>query len=281
MQRIMTDPFGGFGGELDRHDHDRYLATLYAPAVHRPVLAALLAFGLDIARLRETVSQPLLAQIRLQWWRDAFAEIAEGKPPRGHPILTVLAGTRIELGLLDAMLTAREQDWDETPPADLDALRRYAGATGGALAEIRALVLGAATPDDRLATRCVGGAFALTGIIRAIPFHAGQGRVMIPQTVATKFTLDRDSLLAGKDSGPLRDAVALLCEAATAQLAEARGLRRRVSRLGLPVLAEARIAEAYLKRIATLGYDVFDARLAEPDGLAAWRLGLTRLTGRY
>src|ERR1700721_1302405 len=82
-----------------RYDRDRFLATLFAPASLRPDLWALLAFNLETARVREVVSQPILGQIRLQWWRDAIEEIYDGKPARRHEVATPLAETIKRHGL--------------------------------------------------------------------------------------------------------------------------------------------------------------------------------------
>ncbi|HTV90379.1 MAG TPA: squalene/phytoene synthase family protein, partial [Stellaceae bacterium] len=55
-----------------RHDRDRYQTALLAPAEKREALFALYAFNYEIARVRETVREPMLGQIRLQWWREAI-----------------------------------------------------------------------------------------------------------------------------------------------------------------------------------------------------------------
>ena len=60
-------------GELvRRHDRDRYQTALFAPADRREALFALYAFNYEIARVRESVTQPMLGQIRLQWWREVI-----------------------------------------------------------------------------------------------------------------------------------------------------------------------------------------------------------------
>jgi len=53
-----------------RHDRDRYQTALFAPADRREAMFALYAFNYEIARVREIVTQPMLGQIRLQWWRE-------------------------------------------------------------------------------------------------------------------------------------------------------------------------------------------------------------------
>lgn len=68
-------------------DEDRWLASSYAPPALRKALRALCAFRVELRRIPAAVSEPALGEIRLQWWREALAEIREGKPPRAHPVV--------------------------------------------------------------------------------------------------------------------------------------------------------------------------------------------------
>ena len=56
-------------------DRDRYISALLAPADRRLDLMTLYAFDAELARIATTVSEPLLGEIRLQWWRDALAPL--------------------------------------------------------------------------------------------------------------------------------------------------------------------------------------------------------------
>src|SRR5690349_19421999 len=73
-----------------RHDRDRYQTALFAPADRREALLALYAFNYEIARVRETVTQPMLGQIRLQWWREVLDTAYAGTPPRNHSVAIAL-----------------------------------------------------------------------------------------------------------------------------------------------------------------------------------------------
>jgi phytoene/squalene synthetase len=57
-------------------DRDRFLAALFAPEPARTGLLALLAFDHELARTRTVTREPMLARIRLEWWREAVAEAA-------------------------------------------------------------------------------------------------------------------------------------------------------------------------------------------------------------
>src|SRR5713226_379142 len=104
-----------------RHDRDRFQTVLFAPAARRAALFALYAFNYEVARVRESVSQPMLGQIRLQWWREVIAAAYAGDKPRDHPVVEPLAATIAEFGLtrryFDRLIDAREADLADEPPA--------------------------------------------------------------------------------------------------------------------------------------------------------------------
>src|SRR5271157_2668701 len=62
---------------VQRHDRDRFQTVLFAPAARREALFALYAFNYEIARVRESVTEPMIGQIRLEWWRESIAAAFE------------------------------------------------------------------------------------------------------------------------------------------------------------------------------------------------------------
>src|SRR3954465_11423378 len=91
-------------------DPDRYFSALFAPAEKRPLLFALYAFNHELARIGETVREPMMGEIRLQWWRETVESAREGKP-RAHDVSRALFELfrRVELpaSILGAMMDAR------------------------------------------------------------------------------------------------------------------------------------------------------------------------------
>ncbi len=67
------------------------LAVTYAPRRARLAWAALLVLDRRLARVALAAGEPVLAQIRLAWWRDRFAEPASAWPS-GEPLLAALHG---------------------------------------------------------------------------------------------------------------------------------------------------------------------------------------------
>lgn len=270
--------------EVRCHDPDRYLTSLFAPADSREALFALHAFNLEIARIRESISEPMMGQIRLQWWRDAVAEIYTGKP-RHHQVVMPLARAvhRHDLtrGLFEAMLDAREQDLRDGPPETLADLTGYAAATAGGLCELALEALGVRGQSARRAGSLVGTAWAFVGLIRAMPFHLRQGRLYLPAELERRHRVDRRSMLALQSSDALCRAVGEMAVHAAVCLRDARTLRADVGRSALPVLLLAPMTESYLKQQAARGHDPFDSRLAVRPPWRILRVAAAIIRGRY
>ncbi|MEM8920328.1 MAG: squalene/phytoene synthase family protein, partial [Pseudomonadota bacterium] len=166
---------GDIDSKVKRVDLDRWLSSRYAPAAYRRDLMALYAFNHELERAL-TVSEPTLARIRLQWWRDALEEMLGGQPVRRHDVALVLAavvGRRS--GLAERMLQLIE-DYEEAADAGLAA---PTAKTGGQLAEAAGRVLadGSLSDDETTLLRRAGGAYsaAKAGLVDAVNFAELKG----------------------------------------------------------------------------------------------------------
>ncbi len=134
-------------------DRDRFLAALFAPEPARRGLLALLAFDHELARTRYVTSEPMLARIRLQWWREAVREAASTDKPRSQPVVESLGETMRGHGLAPEQLIALIDTREEEIEGVLDVTR-----TAGALADLQLAVLGVSDEASRAAARAVGAA---------------------------------------------------------------------------------------------------------------------------
>ncbi|HEY1504688.1 MAG TPA: phytoene/squalene synthase family protein [Stellaceae bacterium] len=271
---------------LRRHDRDRYQTALFASAERRDALFAVYAFNYEIARIRESVREPLLGLMRLQWWRDALDEIYAGKTPRRHEVVTPLARAIAAHGLSKAHFTAlldtRAQDMEEVPPDSLAALENYAAATSGRLILLALEVLGVREAKATETGRDIGIAYALAGLLVAAPFHARQRRLYLPAALTARHRVDLErSLFALKPSPELAAAVREIADRARRHLEEARQHRRFNPRAAMPALLHAVLAERRLRQLAAFNHNLFDPRLATEDPLQSLRLAWAALQHRY
>ncbi|MEO3430283.1 phytoene/squalene synthase family protein [Pelagibius sp. CAU 1746] len=272
------------GALVERHDRDRYLASLFAPEAEREHLFALYAFNHEVAKTAEVVSEPMLGQIRLQWWREALEGIYAGTP-RQHevvvPLAQCIAAKGLQRGLLERVIDAREFDLDPEPPADLDALRGYAEGTSTALLRLTLQVLEAEDAASLEAVEHLGPAWAYLGLLRTLPLHARQKRLYLPADLCADAGVDLQAVFELRTSPALRRVTGVLLDAAGQHLKAARRSAREVPRRALPALLPARLADLYLKRLRKAGGDPFAAAVQAPAPGRVWRLAWGNWRGRY
>lgn len=263
----MAEALSYCAAAVRRADYDRYLTVLFAPAAARERLFALYAFNHEIAKVRETVSEPMLGQIRLQWWREAIARLYEpgihAGTPRNHAVVEALhaavaAGAPARADF-EALIDAREFDLAGRAPESLAALEAYAEGTAARVLFLAAAMLGAHSASTRAALHPLGVAWALTGLIRAVPFHARARRQYIPSDIAARTGLTETALFGPKPGEPLRRAVAELAAAAERHLAAASA--GAVEAAARPLLLFAPLARAYLRRLRARRYEVMEQPL--------------------
>ncbi len=267
--------------QLKHDDRDRYLLTMFAPLSARDSLTALYTFNAEVAKIRESVTEVMIGRMKLQWWRDVIAAIFnDGKVPQGNPVVESLQGIIRAHGLtraaFDDLLNAREQDLNDEPPQDVTDLERYAEGTAVPLNVVALEILGVRDGASRSAARHVGIAWALTGILRAVLYHARVNRFLLPQDLLAAHDLGPYDVQERRNAQKVAGVVEQIARTARAHLEKARSFRD-FDRRALPVLLAGTLAEQYLRGFAKHRFDVFDARhaLQRPSILRlawnAWR----------
>ena len=170
------DPIAACAVLVQRGDPDRFAAVMAAPVAARSRLLPLYAFNLEVARAPWVTKEPMIAEMRLQWWRDVVAEPA----PRAHevagPLHRVIRDAGLPLEVLDRLIAARGWDVYRQAFADRAAFDAYLEDTAAGLMWLAACALGA--PDNaEPVVRDYGWAAGLTGFLRAAAELETRGRV--------------------------------------------------------------------------------------------------------
>ena len=163
MGRLMLSTLGQ---SVRRTDPDRFFTALFAPPDRRETLLLLYAFNVELSRAREVASDPTIALIRLQWWREVV-EGADRRHEIAEPLAAAIASGALHAGDLTAMIDGREAEADDRI-ADVAAWREYLAGTAGALAVAAGRLLGATGPM-LAALRDLGASYGAAGVLRGIP----------------------------------------------------------------------------------------------------------------
>ncbi len=240
-------------------DPDRFRVAMAAPPAAREVLFPLYAFNLEVARAPWRTREPMLAEMRLQWWRDVVENTAAGQTPPAHevagPLGALLNAGRLDPAPLDALIEARRRDIDPEPVAPED-LRPYLEGTAGNLLWAGAKALGEPQAHHAAALQA-GYASGLAAWLLALPELASHGRGLTIQTP---------------------DTIRALADDALAALAESRRTRFGP---GIPALRAASLAAPTLRAAQRDPDAVLQGRLALPEGQKRLRLLWVTLRGTW
>ncbi|WP_166415647.1 squalene/phytoene synthase family protein [Cochlodiniinecator piscidefendens] len=240
----------------------RFASAMTGSIVAREVLFPLYAFNCEIARAPWMSEEAMIAEMRLQFWRDTVEEICAGKPPRAHevaaPLAKVINQYDINADVLDEMILARRWNIYKDPFNDQAAFDQHIDQTSGHLMWTAAKALGAHDTDEVA--------------IRAVAYASGVANwlVAIPDLVARK----RIPLLDGRPEGVqdlARDALNRLSH----------GSKRRFSADVAAVLRSGWCAPAILKQVLKEPDRVSQGSLGQSEFAQKFRLMQLTLRGKY
>ena len=233
---------------VERADPERFRATMAAPVSARRILFPLYAFNVEVARAPWVTQEPMIAEMRLQWWRDALEEIATGGPARKHEVVDALAEVLDPEGaqLLDGLIAARRWDCYKDAFEDAAHFDSYIDATSGHLMWTAARLLGQA---DETVVRDFAYGVGVANLLRAIPDLEERGRM---------------PLLDGSAAG-----VAQLVTQAEVRVSKAVGQRTQIGADAAPALYSGYLARPVLGQVRR-----------DPGKVARGALGLPPLRER-
>ena len=261
MGGVSAEAIGPCAALVERGDAERFAAVMAAPVAARGALFVLYAFNLEVARAPWVTKEPMIAEMRLQWWRDVLAEAEAGKPARVHevagPLAALIKGAGVPVAVLDRLVEARRWDVYREAFENEAAFDAYLEDSGAGLMWAAGRALGAGAADEAC-LRGLGWAVALAGVLRAVPELEARGRI---------------PLVDGR-----AEAVAALAREGLARLEGARGGLRRLGPARAATIAGWQ-AEGLLRMAAAEPGRVVEGRLALSEFARRWGLLRAGLRG--
>lgn len=236
------------------HDRDRWMANGLLPDNKRRHAMAIHAFSYEAARIRETIHEAMPGEIRLQWWVDAIEGEARGDVG-GHPVAAALIDTIRRFSLRRSgfvnLLEARRFDlYDDAMPT-LNDLEGYAGETASVLfLELAQVLCDGADPKVADAAGHAGVAYALTGLMRALPIHARRNQVYLPADLLNAKGIEPDDVRHGRRAEDLAGVLAGLRQSAADHLDKALAALAGADARARPAFLPLAFVPPYLKALA-------------------------------
>ena len=238
---------------VERADPDRFVAAQLGTEAAQQVLWPLYAMNIEVSRAPWVTQEPMIAEMRLQWWRDALEEIAQGKPVRAHEVTTALASAigAPEATDLDRLVQARRWDIYKDAFEDEADLLAYLDDTAGLLMWAGAAALGAPSTVRADVIR-YGRACGLVRFLQGAPELESRGR---------------RPLVDGRPQ-----AIRELCARVLAEMPSRGALKRQLGADAACVLTEGWQTRALLKQVIANPTRVADGALGLSEFGKRWRL---------
>ncbi len=159
-----------------------YYSFLFLPPVRRRAITALYAFCREVDDVVDEVSDPALAQTKLEWWRSEIERLFVGQPQ--HPVTQALAPHLAPFDItrerLLQVIEGMQMDLQQNRYLDFANLRRYCHLVAGVVGEMAAGIFGATDERTFEYARQLGLALQLVNIVRDVGEDARRGRLYLP-----------------------------------------------------------------------------------------------------
>lgn len=174
----FDDDLNACAGIVEKGDEERFAAAMANSVDARRVLFPLYAFNVEVARAPWVTQESMIAEMRLQWWRDALEEIAKSGPVRRHEVVTPLAGILDAQAAewLDKSIAVRRWDIYKDGFEDQAHFEDYIMETAGTLMWVAARALGASDAVEA-PVRQLGYTAGVARFLQAIPVLESRGRI--------------------------------------------------------------------------------------------------------
>jgi phytoene synthase len=255
-----------------RLDRPRYYANLFVSAEHRSALFALFALKAEIARIPGLVSEPGLAEIRLQWWREALERIAGAQTvetPHLASLGEAIARYRLPVAALTALIDAHHGDLYADPPARLNDLEGFFGETESALFQLACMVLreegGEAVAASAEAAGHAGIAYGLSLRLGSLARDLARGRCIVPAGMLATHGLSAEEIFTAPVPEAAVNAVIELADKAGEHLKTALAAAGELPSHLKPAFLPLAVVRPTISRIRAAGPSIFATPVAVSD----------------
>lgn len=270
---------------LRRRDYEGFLCSLLLPASARAAVVALRAFNVELAQVKDSVSEKTIGQMRLQFWKDAVAAMYGGGSPPPQPVAMELwkAVRRHELTKrwLVRIIEEREKNLGEGAYRSIRELESYAENTQSSLLYLTLEALGVRDVHADHAASHIGKAQGIVTCLRATPYHSHRRRPLLPMDICALHGASQEDFVRQKRDKNVRDVIFDVASQAHLHLEHARSFRQSVPARAFPAFLPTVALEDYLKQIQSVDFDVFHPRLQRRNSLLPLLLYFRSWRQRY
>ncbi|XP_078543139.1 NADH dehydrogenase (ubiquinone) complex I, assembly factor 6 isoform X2 [Lissotriton helveticus] len=237
-------------------DHEGFLCSLLLPPESRSSALALKAFNVELAQVKDMVSQKNIGLMRMQFWRTAVEDIYQDNPPH-QPV---------------AMQLWKEKNLDDRAYRSISELEKYAENTQSSLLYLTLETLGVKDVHADHAASHIGKAHGIITCLRAVPYHSSRRKVFLPMDICMMHGVSQEDFIRGSQDKPVRDVAFDLASQAHVHLEHARSFQKNVPAKAVPAFIHTVALDRYLSKLRKVDFNVFHLSLQRKNALLPWHL---------
>ncbi|KAJ8291035.1 hypothetical protein GJAV_G00020670 [Gymnothorax javanicus] len=245
-------------------DYDGFVSSLLLPDASRRASLALRAFNVELAQVKDSVTQKTIGQMRMQFWKTAVDEIYRDSPP-SQPVSAELWRAvkkhRLTKRWLLRMISEREKDLEDRPYRSLKELETYSENTQSSLLYLLLECLGVTDVNADHAASHIGKAQGIVTCLRATPHNSQRRKVYIPMDICILHGASQENFIRGSREQNVRDVVYDIASQAHVHLQHARSFSKNVPSEAMPAFLVTVVLEDFLQRVRKVDFDIFHPNL--------------------
>uniref|UniRef100_A0A673A1T3 NADH dehydrogenase (ubiquinone) complex I, assembly factor 6 n=1 Tax=Sphaeramia orbicularis TaxID=375764 RepID=A0A673A1T3_9TELE len=257
--------------------YDGFVCSLLLPEEARRSALALRAFNVELAQVKDSVSQKTIGLMRMQFWKTAIDDIYRDEPPNQPVSAELWRAVRkhyLTKRWLQRIITEREKDLDDRAYRNLQELEAYSENTQSSLLYLLVECLGLKDVHADHAASHIGKAQGIVTCLRATPYHSSRRKVYLPMDICMLHGASQEDFIRGSREQNIRDVVYDIASQAHVHLQHARSFSHNVPAAATPAFLQTVVLEDYLQRVRRADFDVFHPSLQNRNPLLPFQLYL-------
>ncbi|KAJ7985496.1 hypothetical protein DPEC_G00352630 [Dallia pectoralis] len=251
-------------------DYDGFVSSLLMPEEARRSSLAVRAFNVELAQVKDSVSQKAIGLMRMQFWKTVVEDIYRDEPslqPVSAELWRAVRKNYLTKRWLLRIVSEREKDMEDRAYRNLQELEAYSENTQSSLLYLLLESLGVKDVHADHAASHIGKAQGIVTCLRATPYHSSRRKVYLPMDICILHGASQEDFIRGSREQNVRDVVYDIASQAHVHLQHARSFSKNVPATALPAFFQTVVLEDYLQRVRRVDFDVFHPSLQKRNPL--------------
>ncbi|XP_045416690.1 NADH dehydrogenase (ubiquinone) complex I, assembly factor 6 isoform X1 [Lemur catta] len=269
---------------LRKRDYEGYLCSLLLPAESRSSAFAVRAFNVELAQVKDSVSEKTIGLMRMQFWKKTVEDIYCNNPPHQPVAIELWKAVKrhnLTKRWLMKIIDEREKNLDDKPYRNIQELENYAENTQSSLLYLTLEILGIKDLHADHAASHIGKAQGIVTCLRAAPYHGSRRKVFLPMDICMLHGVSQEDVLRRNQDKNVRNVIYDIASQAHLHLEHARSFHKSVPVKALPAFLQTVSLEDYLKKIQRVDFDIFHPSLQQKNTLLPLSLYIQSWRKRY